>query len=87
MGTRVSRKRFHRRYAWNPMFRPSRESLLRQNAEIDRAELPRIQDDEELRGLEGQRGAGADRGHRARAFSIPGLIRIAAIAAPGRATS
>lgn len=51
MGTRVSRKRFHRRYAWNPMFRPSRESLLRQNAEIDRAELPRIQDDEELQAL------------------------------------
>jgi hypothetical protein len=33
------------------MFRPSRESLLRQNAEIDRAELPRIQDDEELEAL------------------------------------
>ena len=33
------------------MFRPSRESLLRQNAEIDRAELPRIQDDDELEAL------------------------------------
>jgi hypothetical protein len=51
MGTRVSRKRFHRRHSWNPMFRPSRESLLRQNAEIDRAELPRIQDDDELESL------------------------------------
>ena len=51
MAARVSRKRFHRRYAWNPMFRPSRESLLRQNAEIDRAELPRIQDDDELEAL------------------------------------
>jgi hypothetical protein len=36
---------------WNPMFRPSRDSLLRQNAEIDRLELPRIQDDEELEQL------------------------------------
>jgi hypothetical protein len=51
MGTRLGRKRFHRRHAWNPMFRPSRDSLLRQNAEIDRAELPRIQDDEELEAL------------------------------------
>lgn len=51
MATRIGRKRFHRRYVWNPMFRPSRESLLRQNAEIDRAELPRIQDDEELEAL------------------------------------
>jgi hypothetical protein len=33
------------------MFRPSRDSLLRQNAEIDRAELPRIQDDDELEAL------------------------------------
>jgi hypothetical protein len=51
MGTRVSRRHFRRRYAWNPMFRPSRDSLLRQNAEIDRAELPRIQDDDELEAL------------------------------------
>jgi hypothetical protein len=33
------------------MFRPSRDSLLRQNAEIDRLELPRIQDDNELEQL------------------------------------
>jgi hypothetical protein len=33
---------------WNPMFRPSHESLLLQNAEIDRMDLPRIQDDAEL---------------------------------------
>jgi hypothetical protein len=45
------RKRLRHRYVWNPMFRPSRDSLLRQNAEIDRAELPRIQDDEELEAL------------------------------------
>jgi hypothetical protein len=51
LGSRVSNQRFHRRTRWNPMFRPSRESLLRQNAEIDRAELPRIQDDDELEAL------------------------------------
>jgi len=33
------------------MFRPSRDSLLRQNEEIDRLELPRIQDDAELEQL------------------------------------
>jgi hypothetical protein len=36
---------------WNPVFRPSHESLLLQNAEIDRMELPRIQDDDELEAL------------------------------------
>ena len=40
-----------RRLRWNPMFRPSHESLLRQNEEIDRLELPRIQDDDELEAL------------------------------------
>src|SRR5262245_29302624 len=49
----VTRKarRHRRRIAWNPVFRPSRESLLLQNAEVDRMELPRIQDDDELEGL------------------------------------
>ena len=37
-----------RRLLWNPVFRPSRESLLRQNEEIDRLELPRIQNQAEL---------------------------------------
>src|SRR5882672_2039357 len=41
----------HRRLRWNPMFRPSHDSLLRQNEEIDRIELPRIQDDDELEAL------------------------------------
>jgi hypothetical protein len=36
---------------WNPMFRPSHESLILQNAEIDRLELPRIQDETELEAL------------------------------------
>ncbi len=40
-----------RRLRWNPVFRPSRESLLRQNAEIDRLDLPRIQNDLELQQL------------------------------------
>src|SRR5256712_4477131 len=42
--------RFHR-IAWNPVFRPSHESLLLQNAEIDRLNLPRIRDDKELERL------------------------------------
>jgi hypothetical protein len=40
-----------RRMHWNPVFRPSRESLLLQNAEIDRLDLPRIQDDAEMEEL------------------------------------
>jgi hypothetical protein len=36
---------------WNPMFRPSHDSLLRQNEEVDRLQLPRIQDDDELEAL------------------------------------
>jgi hypothetical protein len=41
-------RRHLRRVVWNPMFRPSHDSLLRQNEEIDRLELPRIADDDEL---------------------------------------
>jgi hypothetical protein len=45
----------HRRHLrwlrWNPMFRPSHESLLIQNAEINRLDLPRIQDETELEAL------------------------------------
>jgi hypothetical protein len=36
---------------WNPLFRPSHDSLIRQNEEIDRLDLPRIQDDDELESL------------------------------------
>jgi len=45
--------RMHRlhRIAWNPVFKPSHESLLLQNAEIDRLNLPRIYDDKELNRL------------------------------------
>ena len=48
---RATRRAHGRRVVWNPVFRPSRDSLLRQNAEIDRLELPRIQDDNELEEL------------------------------------
>jgi Family of unknown function (DUF5715) len=49
---RLSTHHTHRRrLRWNPVFRPSRDSLLRQNEEIDRLELPRIQDDAELEQL------------------------------------
>ena len=48
---KTSVRRHGRRLRWNPMFRPSRESLLKQNEEIDRLELPRIQDDDELEAL------------------------------------
>src|SRR5438445_13524813 len=42
--------RFHR-MPWNPVFKPSHESLLLQNAEIDRLNLPRIRDDKQLQKL------------------------------------
>jgi len=49
----ASHHRLHRLHwtLWHPMFRPSHESLLLQNAEVDRLELPRIQDDDELEAL------------------------------------
>ena len=46
--------RSHRHFRWlrwNPLFKPSHESLLIQNAEIDRLDLPRIQDETELEAL------------------------------------
>ena len=45
------RHRHFRWLRWNPMFRPSHESLLIQNAEINRLDLPRIQNDTELEAL------------------------------------
>jgi len=46
-----SHRRHFRWLRWNPMFRPSHESLLLQNAEVDRLNLPRIQDETELEAL------------------------------------
>jgi Family of unknown function (DUF5715) len=48
---RRARRHHFRRVYWNPVFRPSRESLLIQNEEIDRLDLPRIQDDAQLQEL------------------------------------
>jgi hypothetical protein len=45
------RHRHFRWLHWNPMFRASHESLLIQNAEINRLDLPRIQNDTELEAL------------------------------------
>ncbi len=52
-----SRKHHHhtsrvRHIVWNPLLRGSHDSLLRQNEEIDRLNLPRIADDDELEVLE-----------------------------------
>jgi hypothetical protein len=53
---RFHRSRRHLRHVvWNPMFRPSHDSLLRQNEEIDRLELPRIANDDELEELKSRR--------------------------------
>ena len=46
-----SRRARMRRILWNPLFRPSHESLIRQNEAIDHMNLPRIQDDNELEEL------------------------------------
>jgi hypothetical protein len=45
--------RMHRihRFRWNPAFKPSHQSLLLQNEEIDRLNLPRIYDDKQLEKL------------------------------------
>lgn len=43
--------RFRRLLRWNPLFKPSHESLLLQNEEIDRLNLPRIYDDKQLEKL------------------------------------
>src|SRR5947199_9616078 len=42
-----------RRIPWNPVFKPSHESLLLQNAEINSRNLPRIRDDKQLQKLIG----------------------------------
>lgn len=50
--TRRSRKvRKNKRYFWQPVLRGSRESLYRQNEEIDRLGLQRVRDDQHLEAL------------------------------------
>jgi len=46
-----SRKHRHRRVVWNPLLRGSSDSMLRQNEEIDRLALQRIQNDDELQNM------------------------------------
>jgi hypothetical protein len=41
-----------RRVAWNPVLKGSMDSMIRQNEEIDRLQLPRIADNEQLLELE-----------------------------------
>lgn len=51
--TRYRRHSAHyRRVAWNPVLRGSHESMTRQNEEIDRLQLPRIADQQQLLELE-----------------------------------
>lgn len=53
---RTPRRPLHRAHAriahWNPVLRGSHDSLLRQNEEIDRLKLTRINDDQQLEELE-----------------------------------
>ncbi|MGA9640543.1 MAG: DUF5715 family protein [Terriglobales bacterium] len=50
--SRLHRTLHHARgILWNPLFRPSHDSLLRQNEEVDRLQLPRIVDDVQLEQL------------------------------------
>src|SRR5262250_1856833 len=50
--SRYTRHHRVRRVAWNPMLKGSINSMLRQNEEIDRLQLPRIADNEQLLELE-----------------------------------
>jgi hypothetical protein len=45
------RRAHYRHIVWNPLLKGSHDSLIRQNLEIDRLELPRIQNDNELNQL------------------------------------
>lgn len=53
--TKTTRYKHHahiRHVKWNPVLRGSHESMTRQNEEIDRLQLPRIADDEQLQSME-----------------------------------
>ena len=53
--TKTTRYKHHahiRHVKWNPVLRGSHESMTRQNEEIDRLQLPRIADEEQLLSLE-----------------------------------
>ncbi len=55
---KLKRASHHHRMRWNPLFRPSHDSLIRQNQEIDRIDLPRIQDDAQLEELKASHALG-----------------------------
>ena len=46
--------RRRRRVAWNPVFRGTHEALIRENAQLDLLQLPRIENDDQLLRLEQQ---------------------------------
>src|SRR5215475_10296784 len=50
--SRYTRHHRVRRVAWNPVLKGSMDSMIRQNEEIDRLQLPRIADNEQLLELE-----------------------------------
>jgi Family of unknown function (DUF5715) len=50
--TRYKHRAHIRHVKWNPVLRGSHESMARQNEEIDRLQLPRIADEEQLLSLE-----------------------------------
>jgi hypothetical protein len=72
---RYVRRTHLRRMAWNPMFRPSRESLLRQNEEVDRLDLPRIQDGDELEQVASSKPDCEPALQRKRRESLPTALR------------
>lgn len=49
--TTKGRRAIHRRVVWNPVLKGSHDSMLRQNEEIDRLQLPRINDEQQLEEL------------------------------------
>jgi hypothetical protein len=82
--SRRSRKvRRHKRYFWQPVLRGSRESLYRQNEEIDRLGLQRVRDDQHLEALVLENELVALESTRGECASIPAWTRTAAMRASG----
>src|SRR5438552_879952 len=50
--TRYKHRAHYRHVKWNPVLRGSHDSMARQNEEIDRLQLPRIADQQQLLELE-----------------------------------
>ena len=73
---RYHRMHRFRRVRWNPVFKPSRESLLLQNAEINRLNLPRIRDDRQLEQLTTDGDGIRDGGCRGVVRPFPNGLRL-----------